>query len=82
MLLEVVATREVDLALADTWLLRLPAVSMVGGSAGTYLRHMSQCVLQLQSAGPGQDLSPWRLSVLESCPTGRGAQLVPVAPPC
>ncbi|XP_070251527.1 testis-expressed protein 19 [Myotis yumanensis] len=97
MLLELVAAREVDLALADTWLLRLPAMAMVGGSDGTCLRHMSprwvrrtpeprwvlllepndRCVLRLQSPVPGQDLSPWQLSVLQSCPTGHGAQLVP-----
>lgn len=34
-------------------------------------------VLQLQSAAPGQDLSPWRLSLLEISPAGYGAQLVP-----
>lgn len=97
MLLELVATQEMDVAVADTWLQSLQAMAMVVASTGTYLRHMSPrwvrrtpeqrwgvllepddlCVLQLQGAAPGQDLSPWRLSLLESSPMGYGAQLVP-----
>ncbi|EPQ18587.1 Testis-expressed protein 19.2 [Myotis brandtii] len=84
-LLELVATQEVDLALADTWLLRLLAMAMSPRWVWRtpeprwvlLLAPNDRCVLQLQSPVPGQDLSPWQLSVLQSCPTGHGAQLVP-----
>ncbi|KAF6097620.1 testis expressed 19 [Phyllostomus discolor] len=54
------------------WALRTP-----GQGWNVLLEPDDVCVVKLQSSPPGQDLNPWKLSILETSETGYGVELVP-----